>query len=185
LARRTSQPSFIWPSSPALEPATKLFVIELQTLIPGIVGAAFGALGWLFVGLYIQGRQNRRLARNAARAVHIELEMNRLNVITARDYGAFAPLSRSAFERLLPELATWLIASDLRTLAAAYMSQAGYEQARAAPDLPVSMREQALSAIVAAHDEALALLAKLSFSRAERRKLTPAALKVTDIESKD
>jgi hypothetical protein len=156
-------------------------MIELQTLIPGIVGAAFGALGWLFVGLYIQGRQNRRLGRNAARAVHIELEMNRLNVIAARDYGAFAPLSRSAFERLLPELATWLIASNLRTLAAAYMSHAGYEQARLSPELPEAMRREALGAIVGAHDTALALMGKLAFSRRERRGSAAQELQVTDL----
>ena len=164
-----------------MEPATKQFMIELQTLIPGIVGAAFGALGWLFVGLYIQGRQNRRQGRNAARAVHIELEMNRLNIITARDYGAFAPLSRSAFERLLPELATWLVASDLRTLAAAYMSHAGYEQARSSPELPETMRREALGAIVAVHDTALALMGKLAFSRRERRASAAPELQVTDL----
>jgi signal transduction histidine kinase len=156
-------------------------MVELQALIPGIVGAAFGALGWLFVGLYIQRRQSRRLARNAARAVHIELEMNRLNIIAARDYGAFAPLSRSAFERLLPELATWLVASDLRTLAAAYMSHAGYEQARLAPELPESMQREALAAIVVAHDTALALMGRLAFTRRERRGSAAPELRVTDL----
>lgn len=155
--------------------------IELSTLIPGIVGAAFGALGWLFVGLYIQGRQNRRVARNAARAVHIELEMNRLNIVAARDYGAFTPLTRAAFERLLPELANWLSAADLRTVAAAYMSHAGYEQARQGQQLPEPMRKQALGAIVMAHDTALALIGRLAFTRAEQRKSAAPELSVTDL----
>src|SRR5687768_7637695 len=115
--------------------------MAIETLIPAAIGAVFGSLGWLFVGLYIQRAQFRRVARNATRAVYIELEMNRLNIAMARDYGSYLPLSRSAFERLLPELATWLLTADLRLVAAAYMSHAGYEQARAAPDLPASMRE--------------------------------------------
>lgn len=158
-------------------------MIELTTLIPGIVGAAFGALGWLFVGLYIQGRQGRRTARNAARAVHIELEMNRLIIVAARDYGAFTPLTRAAFERLLPELANWLAAADLRTIAAAYMSHAGYEQARQGGQLPEPVRRQALDAIVAVHDAALALIGRLAFTRAERKKSAAPELQVTDLDS--
>lgn len=157
-------------------------MIELATLIPGIVGAAFGALGWLFVGLYIQGRQNRRVARNAARAVHIELEMNRLNIVAAHDYGAFAPLTRAAFERLLPELANWLSAADLRTIAAAYMSHAGYEQARLSPELPEPMRKQALDAMLAAHDTALSLIGRLAFSRAEQRLSAAPEIKAIDLD---
>ncbi len=159
-------------------------MIELATLIPGIVGAAFGALGWLFVGLYIQGRQERRVARNAARAVHIELEMNRLNIVAARDWGAFAPMSRSAFERLLPELSNWLTAAELRTVAAAYMSHAGYEQARAATELVAPMRSQALGAILAAHDAALTLLGRLAFSRAEQRKSAAPEVTAIDLEER-
>ncbi len=159
-------------------------MIEFSALIPGIVGAAFGALGWLFVGLYIQGRQNRRVARNAARAVHIEIEMNRLNIVAARDWGAFAPLTRSAFDRLLPELSTWLSATDLRTVAAAYMTHAGYEQARLSPALAEPMRQQALGAIVVAHDAALTLLGRLAFSRAEQRKSAPPEVRAIDLEER-
>jgi hypothetical protein len=138
----------------------------------------------LFVGLYMQGRQGRRTARNAARAVHIELEMNRLSIVAARDYGAFAPLTRAAFERLLPELANWLSAADLRTIAAAYMSHAGYEQARQGHGMPEEMRRQALGAIVAAHDTALALIGRLAFTRAEQRRSTAPELRVTDLGGK-
>ena len=150
--------------------------MSIETLIPALVGAVFGSLGWLVVGLFIQRAQFMRQARNATRAVYIELEMNRLNIATAREYGAYLPLSRSSFERLLPELATWLPPVDLRLVAAAYMSHAGYEQARSAPDLPAPMRLEALSAILAAHDEALKLLAGLVFSRAERKSVTEAEL---------
>ena len=143
--------------------------MPLQTLITALVGAIFGALGTLGVGLFIQRSQFRRQARNATRAVYIELEMNRLNIAMARDYGAHLPLSRAAFEQLLPELATWLKAADLRLVAAAYMSHAGYEQVRAAPDMPPEMRAEALSGILGAHDAALDLLGSLVFSRSERR----------------
>ena len=149
--------------------------MEIATLIPAAIGAVFGSLGWLFVGLYIQRTQFRRSARNATRAVTIELEMNRLNIAMARDYGAYQPLSRSTFERLLPELATWLSATDLRLVAAAYMGHAGYEQARSAPDLPAPMRHEALSAILSAQDAALARLGQLAFSRAERQTTAPLA----------
>jgi hypothetical protein len=142
--------------------------MPLQTLISALVGATFGSLGWLFVGLFIQRAQFRRQGRNAARAVYFELEMNRLNVVMAREYGSYLPLGRTTFERLLPELATWLRAADLRRVAAAYMSHAGYEQARAASDMPSDLRAEALSGILSAHDAALALLGGLVFSRAER-----------------
>jgi hypothetical protein len=41
-------------------------------VVPAIVGATCGALGWLLVGLYMSGRQNRRVAVNAGRAVYFE-----------------------------------------------------------------------------------------------------------------
>lgn len=68
--------------------------------------------------------QFRRVARNATRAVYIELEGNRLSISMARDYGSYLALSRSSFDRLLPELSTWLCALDLRIVAAAYMGHA-------------------------------------------------------------
>ena len=151
--------------------------MNMELLVPGMIGAVFGSLGWLVVGLYIQGTQFKRQARNAARAVYIELEMNRLSIVMARDYGSYQPLARSAFERLLPELATWLIAADLRLIAAAFMSHAGYEQTRTTPDLPSPMRQQALAGILTAHATALKRLGELVFTRAER-KAAPVELKV-------
>jgi hypothetical protein len=151
--------------------------LSIELLTPGIIGAVFGSLVWLVVGLFIQGMQFKRQARNAARAVYIELEMNRLGIVLAHDYASYQPLSRSAFERLLPELATWLGAADLRLVAAAYMAHAGYEQARPVADLPTPMRQQALSGVLAAQDAALKRLGELVFTRAER-KAAPAALKL-------
>jgi hypothetical protein len=81
---------------------------NLTFLISGIVGAFLGIFGWLFVGLYIQRRQFIRQAKNAARAVYFEIDLNRVNVQVGRKYGSYTPLSRTSFDRLLPELATWL-----------------------------------------------------------------------------
>jgi hypothetical protein len=154
--------------------------LTLELLIPGVIGAVFGSLGWLFVGLYIQGAQFKRQSRNAARAVYIELEMNRLSIALAHEYRSFQPLARSAFERLLPELATWLLAKDLRLIATAYIGHAGYEQARSADDLPSDMRQQALGGVLQAHDAALKRLGELVFTKAELK----AAPAVTRNEAK-
>ncbi len=96
--------------------------MDFEKLIPGIIGAFVGVVGWLLVGLYIQRRQFVRQARNAARAVYFELDVNRLGVEVARDFGSFTLLNRSSFERLLPELAMLLPPGELRTIVAAYMS---------------------------------------------------------------
>ena len=80
--------------------------MDVDRFLPGVIGAFVGVVGWLLVGLYIQRRQFVRQARNAARAVYFEVDVNRMNVEVARDYGSFTPLSRSSFDRLLPELAT-------------------------------------------------------------------------------
>jgi hypothetical protein len=74
--------------------------------MPALIGAVFGAAGWLLVGLYMQRRQYERQARNAARAVYFELVVNHIDVDVALRHGAFSTLSRASFERLLPELAT-------------------------------------------------------------------------------
>ena len=100
--------------------------MNLSVLVPGIVGAICGALGWLLVGLYMARRQYVRTAKNAGRAVYFELAMNRMSVEVALEYGAFTPLGRSSFDRLLPELATWLATDDLvRQLAMAIDQAAG------------------------------------------------------------
>ena len=57
--------------------------------------------------------------------------MNKMSVDVALEYGAFAPLGRSSFDRLLPELATWLEPEELQTMVTAYMSHVGYGQVRA------------------------------------------------------
>ncbi len=149
--------------------------MNLETLIPGIVGAFVGVIGWLLVGLYIQRRQFLRQARNAARAVYFELDVNRLSVLVARDYGSFAPLGRSAFERLLPELATVLPVDELQTIVGAYIGHAGYQQAASDPDLPAEPRRRALQAILEAQQGALDLLRRRVFSPAEARLLEEAA----------
>jgi hypothetical protein len=88
-------------------------VAELDRFLPGLIGAVVGVVGWLLVGVYMQRRQFARQAMNAGRAVYFELLINRMNVVVARDLGSFVPLSRSSFDRLLPELATWLPAEPL------------------------------------------------------------------------
>ena len=43
--------------------------MTIEQLLPVIVGAFVGAIGWLIVGLFIQRQQFARQAKNAARAV--------------------------------------------------------------------------------------------------------------------
>ena len=105
--------------------------MHLETIIPGIIGAFVGVIGWLFVGIYIQRRQFLRQARMAARAVYFELDVNRVALTVARDFGSFAPLDRTSFERLLPELAMLFSAAELKTIVSAYMAHAGYQQVQA------------------------------------------------------
>jgi hypothetical protein len=143
--------------------------MELRDLLPGIIGSFVGVMGWLLVGLFIQRRQFMRQARNAAKAVYFELDVNLAALSVAREHGLFADLDRSSFERLLPELATLLPALDLRTVVDAYMAHAGYRQLAAREDLPGEVRRVALSAMANAHDRALATLRSRAFSPAEAR----------------
>jgi hypothetical protein len=147
-------------------------VAELDRFLPGIIGAAVGVVGWLLVGVYMQRRQFARQAMNAGRAVYFELLINRMNVVVARDLGSFLPLSRSSFDRLLPELATWLPAGPLQTVVGAYMGHAGYESARSQHDAPADMRRKALEAIEAAHRMALDALRPRLFNAREIEALT-------------
>lgn len=144
---------------------------DLTILIPGIVGAFVGAIGWLFVGLYIQRRQFIRQAKNSARAVYFEVAMNRLSVQVALEYGSFSPLSRTSFDRLLPELATWLRPGELHTIVTAYMAHAGYEQMSSDSELPPEIRRQALAGILGSQESTLALLRTRVFSANEARQL--------------
>ena len=145
--------------------------MDVDRFLPGVIGAFVGVVGWLLVGLYIQRRQFVRQARNAARAVYFEVDVNRMNVEVARDYGSFTPLSRSSFDRLLPELATVMTPTELRTLVSAFMAHAGYQQAASDPELPPEVRREALDAILAAHRDALTVLRRCSFTSAELRGL--------------
>ena len=149
--------------------------MELRDLLPGIIGSFVGVMGWLLVGLYIQRRQFMRQARNAAKAVYFELDVNRAAIGVAHDHGLFADLDRSSFERLLPELATLLAGPDLKTVVAAYMTHAGYRQLASRDDLPADVRRMALTKFIGAHEIALASLAGCAFSAAEARAMeTPA-----------
>jgi len=147
-------------------------VAELDRFLPGIIGAGVGVLGWLAVGVYMQRRQFARQAMNAGRAVYFELLINRMNVVVARDYASFVPLGRSSFDRLLPELATWLPAEPLQTVVGAYMAHAGYESASAQQEAPAEMRRAALDSIEATHRMALDALRPRLFSPHEIASLT-------------
>jgi hypothetical protein len=145
--------------------------MDVDRFLPGVIGAFVGVVGWLLVGLFIQRRQFMRQARNAARAVYFELDVNRMNVEVARDFGSFTPLNRSSFERLLPELATLIGPAELRTIVSAYIAHAGYQQAASDTELPPEVRREALDAILVAHRDALGVLRRCAFNRAERRGL--------------
>ena len=141
--------------------------MELRDLLPGIIGSFVGVMGWLLVGLYIQRSQFMRQARNAAKAVYFELDVNRSTIDVAREHALFADLDRSSFERLLPELATLLAAPELRRVVDAYMTHAGYRQLAARDDLPAEVRRAALGAYADAHQRAIATLRSCAFTSAE------------------
>lgn len=145
--------------------------MDWRDLLPGVIGSFVGVMGWLMVGIYIQRRQFLRQARNAAKAVYFELDVNRSTVAVAREHGLFADLDRSSFERLLPELATLLAAPELRTVVDAYMTHAGYRQLASRDDLPADVRRAALGAFAEAHARALSTLRSRAFSAAEKRAL--------------
>jgi hypothetical protein len=143
--------------------------MDWRDLLPGIIGSFVGVMGWLLVGLYIQRRQFVRQARNAAKAVYFELDVNLATLGVARDHGLFTDLDRSSFERLLPELATLLSAADLRRVVDAYMAHAGYRQLAARNDLPADVRRAALAAMGDAHERALSALRSCAFTHDETR----------------
>lgn len=144
---------------------------NISLLLPGIVGAFVGVIGWLFVGIYIQRRQFIRQAKNGARAVYFEIEMNHLTVQVARQYSSYAPLGRTSFDRLLPELATWLRPDQLQTIVTAYMGHAGYSQASSDSEFPQELRQQALTGILESQERALDLLRVHAFSAKQARQL--------------
>jgi hypothetical protein len=141
--------------------------MEFKDLLPGIIGSFVGVMGWLLVGLYIQRRQFIRQARNAAKAVYFELDVNRTAIAVAMDHGSYTPLNRSSFERLLPELATLLPAPDLKVVVGAYMAHAGYAQLSANTGVPTPIRQRVLAEVLKAHETALATLAIRAFGQRE------------------
>ena len=146
--------------------------MDFEKLFLGAFGATVGVVGWLLVGLYIQGRAKERAAREAARAVYFELASNHLNIFVALEYGSFGSLSRTTFDRLLPELASWLPIEELQAISVAYMGQAGYEQAGRATEIPAEVRRQSLLAIHDAHRTAVSLLRARAFTKAEVARLS-------------
>jgi hypothetical protein len=145
--------------------------VEAQQLLALAVGAFFGALGWLVVGLYMQRRASEKVARSAARAVYFELSMNATDVAVAAEHGVYQPLRRAAFDRLLPDLATWLDVDELNTIVTAYVSQAGYEQAQRDERLPAAVREALLGSVISQHNSAKDLLRQRAFSSSEAARL--------------
>ena len=143
--------------------------MTIEQLLPVIVGAFVGAIGWLIVGLFIQRQQFARQAKNAARAVYFELDSNTANVQFAVDAGAFTPLARSSYERVLPELATWLPPEELRLIVTAYMSHAGYDQLSSDGEVPAEVRRHVLGDILETNRRARELLGGRVFSDRERR----------------
>ena len=142
-----------------------------EQVASALIGAFFGAFGWLLVGLFMQRRLHDRQARNAARAVYFELAVNRIDVDVALRHGVFGALSRASFERLLPELATWLRADELETLARAYMSHAGYQQLERDATIPAAVRRALLERILAQHDAATGVLRTRAFSARDAARL--------------
>jgi hypothetical protein len=149
--------------------------MELSQFITALVGAFFGAAGWLLVGLYMTRKANDRAARNAARAVYFELAMNEIDIDVAATHGVFNNLRRSSFDRLLPELATWLEADELESIARAYMSQAGYEQAQRDDKLPQPVKSALVGRVLNEHRQASDLLRRRSFSAKEAARLSTMA----------
>lgn len=148
--------------------------MTVEQVASALVGAFFGAFGWLLVGIYMQRRANDRQARNAARAVYFELVVNQINIDVALRHAVFQPLGRASFERLLPELATWLRADELETLTRAYMSHAGYQQVQTQSGLPEMVRTELLSRLAREHAASIESIAKRAFSPTERARLASA-----------
>lgn len=146
--------------------------MSVDTLLTALVGAFFGSAGWLLVGMWLQRRQADRQARNAARAVYFELAMNEIDIGVAAEHLVFQPLRRGAFDRLLPEMATWCSPDNLETIVRAYMSIAGYEQAQRDDSLPNPVRKAVLQTVLQQHRSASDLLRKTAFTAREAARLS-------------
>ena len=141
--------------------------MSASQFLVGISGAVVGVVGWLMVGMYIQRRAHDRQARDAGRAVYFELWANRMTISLAYRFDNFGPLSRSTYDRLLPELSTWLPVDELQALVVAYLGHGGYQQAATDADLPPEVRRTALSAMLKTHGVAYRLLQRRVFSARE------------------
>jgi hypothetical protein len=150
--------------------------VELSQFLTLLLGAFFGSAGWLVVGMFLSRRAQRNTSRSAARAVYFELVMNDIDVGVAAEHFVFQPLRRGAFDRLLPELSSWLPADELETIVRAYMSHAGYDQAQRDDKLPVPIRKAVLRTVADQHRSAVGLLRARAFSDREAARLsTPVA----------
>jgi hypothetical protein len=141
--------------------------MDVERILLAVTGAIVGVFGWLLVGLFINRREATRRARNAGRAVYFEMVANQLAVFTAISFGSFGQLSRATFDRLLPELATWLPAGELQSIALAYLGHDGYEQARTDESLPPEIRRMVLRGVNDAQLVALDLLRPRVFNARE------------------
>jgi 23S rRNA maturation mini-RNase III len=105
------------------------------------------------------------------------------------EYSAFSPLSRTSFDRLLPDLAGWLPIEELQAVSVAYMGHAAYEQAARATEIPVAVRRQSLLGIHDAHRTAVRLLSARAFSPAElarmKAHLRPDQIELMDAANND
>ena len=149
--------------------------MDWSIVVPAIIGSLVGVMGWLLVGMYIQRRQFVRQARNAAKAVYFELDVNLATISVARDHGVFSDLDRSSFERLLTELATLLSAAELRSVVDAYMTHAGYRQLASGDGVPGDVRRAVLTRFLQVHERAMATLRTRVFSQAEARAVSGAS----------
>jgi hypothetical protein len=149
--------------------------MEASQFFALIVGAFFGAFGWLLVGLFLTRRANERTARAAARAVYFELAMNEIDIDVAATHGVFSALRRGAFDRLLPELTAWLQPEDMETVTRAYMSHAGYEQVQRDDKLPGPVKAAVLGRVQSEHAAASDVLRRKAFTEQEAARLTTLA----------
>jgi hypothetical protein len=101
--------------------------------------------------------------------------MNEIDIDVAVRHGVFATLRRSSFDRLLPELATWLEADELESIVRAYMSQAGYEQAQRDDKLPAPVKSALVGRVLTEHRQASDLLRRRAFSAKEQARLSTLA----------
>lgn len=146
-----------------------------------LIGAVFGAIGYLLVGMWIQRSQVSLQARNAGRAVYFELAVNAINVQVALDHHVFEPLSRSTYDQLLPQLAASLPAEDLLTIARAYMAHAGYEQLRHDHAVPQQARSVVLRGLADVQRNAIDVLRQRVFDREELARMAKAGDPVTTL----